>query len=448
MILNLKIVDFLRGLKLPCWRNASSEFVARLTSLAIDLSVLPIVQLLKDHPLSVIRSEAAPSSFTFSLVKCIVEIIIRERRKLSIAMPWRHKKNQSKLIDNVILSCRESECNYVSIYPTQLMIHYELHELERMGLLSDSSLLARQVKVDSSTARHIPTSDATRRKLSLPFSHWRMLNRQLGLYQIRNPQAPLGEYHDEFKWDALMYWKDAIQQYQSRHNWITYDQLRQKIVKNNRFLIINLMYKSSINPSEDAIINTFGKETFPELSTTFPISELVFNQSVSEKASSRPARRETDRANPPVKTPNIPASKPLVTVQSNSISLKCDICPERFHKMRMILSQEDLEIHNKLWHDEKYQAETCYNCQFRALNRTLMTQLHTKAACKAWLNDGIFIQMGTAGRTGRRSGNKKPADSENKELEPPKKIPKTVFSTTTTTTTTHSSGKYDAFNRS
>ena len=146
--------------------------------------------------------------------------------------------------------------------------------------------------------------------------------------------------YQRFKWDALQYWKDAIDTFVAR-DWPSRDQLRARIL-NNRLFLNSLVYKSSLTKSDEQILQNFGLEKYG-------ITTYVFNDDVTKPPT---ARRENDRASAQPVKPNIPANAGVPEVPRE---LKCDLCPERFHKMKMILTPSDLEIHNKLWHDEKYQ---------------------------------------------------------------------------------------------
>ena len=46
--------------------------------------------------------------------------------------------------------------------------------------------------------------------------------------------------------------------------------------------------------------------------------------------------------------------------------------------MKLILNEEDLNIHNQLWHNENYLPEVCHRCQFRAQNLQVFRFRHTK----------------------------------------------------------------------
>ena len=58
----------------------------------------------------------------------------------------------------------------------------------------------------------------------------------------------------------------------------------------------------------------------------------------------------------------------------------CKLCPKEYNDLKLITNEEDLHIHNQLWHNTNYSPEICHICQFRAMNKTFFDQIHNRVS--------------------------------------------------------------------
>ena len=137
----ISYLDFIRNLEVPDWNAAGEDGLNRLRKWCLNIGFIPLFHFLTVENITKVLLELStqisdPEQTLKKLKQTVLELVSVQRRIPSFSYSW-HYGSEEKL-NLAILRClynwpKKSTCGYNTIYPSEMMLHYECHAAEDIG---------------------------------------------------------------------------------------------------------------------------------------------------------------------------------------------------------------------------------------------------------------------------------------------------------------------------
>ena len=293
--------------------------------------------------------------------------------------------------EEAVYKCDENNCAYATIFPTEIMLHIEWHYYTTRNVSS----YEYHLEIDK-FGTFTPISGLSNDNIR--FKEFMRINKLLRSFQIQNPRL-------EFVDDVPLFLKPgkltAVRQkyfnlfgYQNRYR--TYTEVTG--IYKRKFETVLKTQSNFIEANEFAKkIMSKRKQKIKRININQGGLSSILNTSIEEMHEvCKPQAAKTPLVTAHPVDP--PADEHESTSELDSSfegTLNCNLCPrwanEFFTENKLIQNACDLDAHKKMWHNQKYQAERCHHCGFRALNLSLFREYHDKFGLYFYIITQFYI---------------------------------------------------------